>query len=318
MLSDDEIAQQQELLQTHRQTLAHYLKQQARLGEDYTPPGVSSGITHARANIQRTKQLLRDGGVNVVDHPDDAAPLDDLVAQSPTKQRFLRRRRWMAIGVTGGVAVVLAVLVAGRFFTEQPTSSRSFIYSFSNGTSDWRFAKEADADKWQVVPVAPGEFVYQGTAPNDYEHEITTSPPNSDVISEWQNYAVNMKVRVVHSGGQDHAFNVMMRGTDNADSGCWGYLFVFDTSQGQAEIKLNGLPGQCAPTTLARGSVPIGGDQWFTIRMEAVGDRLRLFVENEEVLQAQNDVLSKGYFDVNVVPGATVQFDDIHISEIIQ
>jgi hypothetical protein len=46
----EDIANQQELLATHRRTLAHYLAQQAQLGVAYTPPGVAQGIHEARAD----------------------------------------------------------------------------------------------------------------------------------------------------------------------------------------------------------------------------------------------------------------------------
>jgi hypothetical protein len=76
MPSQEEIDHQQTLLATHRRTLAHYLKQQAALGEAYAPPVVSGGIREARANILRIKQILRGWKVSVDDQPDDGdAPL---------------------------------------------------------------------------------------------------------------------------------------------------------------------------------------------------------------------------------------------------
>lgn len=63
--------QQQDLLATHRRTLAHLLKQQAALGSAYAPPGIAHGIDEARAGIARCKTALRGWGVAVADHPDD-------------------------------------------------------------------------------------------------------------------------------------------------------------------------------------------------------------------------------------------------------
>lgn len=74
MPSQEEIADQQELLATYRRTLARYLKQQAALGEAYVPPGVSEGIREARNNIRRIKDILRTWDVPVENHPDDEPP----------------------------------------------------------------------------------------------------------------------------------------------------------------------------------------------------------------------------------------------------
>ena len=75
MVSSEEITHQQTLLTTYRRNLAHYLKQQAALGEAYVPPGVVNGITEARSNIQRIKQILRGLNIAVEDFPDDGDKL---------------------------------------------------------------------------------------------------------------------------------------------------------------------------------------------------------------------------------------------------
>lgn len=66
-----EIRDQQELLETHRRTLAIYLRQQAITGPPYAPPAVIHGIRESRDNIQRIKSILRAWKVAVEDHPDD-------------------------------------------------------------------------------------------------------------------------------------------------------------------------------------------------------------------------------------------------------
>lgn len=83
MPSQEEIAHQQTLLTTYRRTLAHYLKQQAALGEAYAPPAVAHGIAEARNNIQRIKRTLRGWNVPVDDYPDDG---DDVPAPPPPDQ----------------------------------------------------------------------------------------------------------------------------------------------------------------------------------------------------------------------------------------
>lgn len=72
MPSPDEIQHQQALLDIHRRTLAHALRQAAAHGGvDFAPPATAHTIRTARAEIQRIKALLRGWGSAVADHPDD-------------------------------------------------------------------------------------------------------------------------------------------------------------------------------------------------------------------------------------------------------
>src|SRR5258706_4922495 len=73
MSRSEDIAQQRNLLEIHRRTLAHYLNQLAIQGEAYAPPGVTHGIREARAEIRRIKKVLRNWGVPIDDHPNDEA-----------------------------------------------------------------------------------------------------------------------------------------------------------------------------------------------------------------------------------------------------
>src|SRR5262245_56133903 len=82
MPNQEDINTQYELLAIHRRTLASYLKQRAALSGSFTPPGVDNGIYEAREQIRRVKDILRDWGQVVDDHPDDEA--DDAHRQ-PTK-----------------------------------------------------------------------------------------------------------------------------------------------------------------------------------------------------------------------------------------
>jgi len=60
MPDQDDIANQQTLLEMHRQTLDVLLKQQAQFGEAYAPPAIVNGIRSARDSIAQIKQSLRD------------------------------------------------------------------------------------------------------------------------------------------------------------------------------------------------------------------------------------------------------------------
>ncbi|MCU0491300.1 MAG: hypothetical protein MUD01_06925 [Chloroflexaceae bacterium] len=72
MPNQTDIANQQQLLETHRYTLQILLQQQAMHGTAYAPPAIFHGIRAAREQIQLIKQTLRGWQVAVDDNPNDA------------------------------------------------------------------------------------------------------------------------------------------------------------------------------------------------------------------------------------------------------
>ena len=71
MPTQEDIANQQELLATYRRRLARHLKQLAQLGETHAPPDIFESIREARVHIQRIKGNLRIWVIPFEDHPDD-------------------------------------------------------------------------------------------------------------------------------------------------------------------------------------------------------------------------------------------------------
>lgn len=59
------------LLIDHRKTLSFLLRQKAIHGTAFTPPGVNHGIQESRDQIKHIKNLLREWGVEVQNHPCD-------------------------------------------------------------------------------------------------------------------------------------------------------------------------------------------------------------------------------------------------------
>jgi hypothetical protein len=74
MLSSEEIAEQQQLLATHRRTLAVYLRQRAQIGQAYSPPALINGIDETREHIRRIKEALKAAGITAPNDPDDEEP----------------------------------------------------------------------------------------------------------------------------------------------------------------------------------------------------------------------------------------------------
>jgi hypothetical protein len=107
MPTPDDIEQQQKLLAAHRSTLAHYLKQRARIGQDNITSGVAHGIDDARAEIARIKGVLRGWGVDVEDLPDEYL----------VKKMFKKDVQRISIHLDRELLFVQRVLVIAMFTT---------------------------------------------------------------------------------------------------------------------------------------------------------------------------------------------------------
>jgi hypothetical protein len=88
MPTQDDIEQQQQLLATHRRTLAHLLDQQARFSAGHVPAHVATGIAEARAQIAQIKATLRGCGQSAPDMLGDVA---STVGQVSDTERYNRQ-----------------------------------------------------------------------------------------------------------------------------------------------------------------------------------------------------------------------------------
>ncbi len=104
MPSTEDIADQQDLLQAHRQTLHVLLTQQAQFGSAYTPPAVIHGIRSARSAIATIKQTLHAWGTQVANVPGDEETIDTLPTPNPVGQTNTP---------TAGGDVIIATIGAG-------------------------------------------------------------------------------------------------------------------------------------------------------------------------------------------------------------
>lgn len=89
MPSQNDIQYQQQLLQQHRVTLRHFLKQRGALGQNFEPPGVAAGIADARRGIAHCKAALRGWGIAAEDLPEDKDPQADQATDPPLRAQPL-------------------------------------------------------------------------------------------------------------------------------------------------------------------------------------------------------------------------------------
>ena len=188
----------------------------------------------------------------------------------------------------------------------------TFDYSFDDGTTEgWN----GPQGNWRVVQ-DNGSWVYQGTAPADQYIEAT--PPTISGMSDWTNYAVEMRMRIVKTGVvDDDLFDawLTMRYDNNRASGCLGYEFYLDARL--SEYVLAPSDGRDCPwVEMQRASEELELNRWYSIRAETVGRQLRLYRDGQMILKTSDERVKRGSFHIALGPGAVVQFDEIHVEKL--
>jgi hypothetical protein len=111
MPDQQDIDRQWDFLKKHRETLTHYLGQQAQLGSTYVLPGVAHGIREARAGIVKCKNALRGWGEEVEDLPDDENIADEHVFAGYIKDVFTAVKQSQQPGAIQKLKAVLREMV---------------------------------------------------------------------------------------------------------------------------------------------------------------------------------------------------------------
>ena|SRR6266540_5917252 len=357
MLPQEEIDEQLQLLHTYRRTLATYLRQQAAIGEAYSPPALLYGITEARSHIQRIKSALRAAGVEVPDDVDDEEPAPVLIVSRIPK----RARAGLVVGAIGAALLLAIGLAIGRFggllpqgvepatplgsigtvappagsaasppdqpapttqsgataavaataaTNAQPADAAPFAeYTFARGTPEgWN----GEPEQWQIVQDDAG-FAYQAQAP--VSAVTAATPPDFDRINSLQNYAVEMRVKIVQAGVPHSDYPdiwLSLRAQSDPGKGCESYNFKLSQTDNSATIYLGG-PGAGCEQTLAHGQANLEIGRWHAVRAEVNGTQLKFFVDGTLAVSATDTALGQGFFYVTVGPGATVQLADVRI-----
>jgi hypothetical protein len=346
MLPQEEIDEQLELLRTYRRTLATYRRQEAAIGEAFSPPAVLYGIAEARSNIQRIKSALRTAGVEVSDDIDDEEEPPVLAVP-----RIASRARAGLLATVIAAALLLTIgLALGRFGgsllgsngttatsqadsaegtpgepapsstpseadgqavpSNEPTDAAPFVeYTFADGTpGGW----DAESEQWQIVQDGEG-FAYQAQAPASAYTAAT--PPDTNTLADLQNYAVEMRVKIVQADIPDDELPTVwlsLRAQSDTSSSCESYNFMLSAADNSATIYRAGDAAGCSQD-LARGPVSLDIGEWHTIRAEVNDAQLTFFVDGSPVVSATDSQLTQGFFYITIGSGAIVQFADIKV-----
>lgn len=271
MPNQEDIANQHELLATHRRTLNQLLRQQAQIGEAYAPPAITNGIDESRANIRRIKATLREWDVPVEDHPDDEPPArSGAPAAPPLAAPHPRRTRraflfGAALAVLGTIAAAAAVLVP-RLFSPAARLQTSIYWSQCATSAVW---------------VLPGTIPIAQNL--DQAREQLAQTLNTDKILSWQ------------AAGLDPA--TVFKGT-KPGGGLQLYMNVRGVASGKVDIHLFNLVSVSVTTQpssqhidLVTFSTPGNGD----CRSGGGGANNRIFPPTDLTQQAQQYTDEKKY-----------------------
>lgn len=331
-LSTAEVARALELLDTHRRTLAIYIKQQAAIGQAFSPPALMHGISEARSEIARIKESLRSAGVKVLDSPEDeASPLPAVIVATGAGQ-VSRRAVAGALGLVVLGLVLIAILLQLRLAAprldssiEKPTQAQPaslsapaeanavplatpqtlFSDNFSSGqAAGW----SGNSAEWLILPNGAG-FVYQGQGLGD---EADTAPPAALDLAD---YAVEARFRVIQGGaGNTDApdLTVTLRMSSPAVGGCYGYGYAYYSLQQRVALaRFGNAPCELQILGVAPMTSELGS--WHTLRAEAQGNRQRLLVDGQALLSTTDATLAHGSFYLSVANGSVVQFAEVRV-----
>lgn len=88
------------------------------------------------------------------------------------------------------------------------------------------------------------------------------------------------------------------------------YLALVNTKDGKVSLQkyVNGQP-----STIKEGQAQVQAGQWQEVRAELVGTRLRVFLNDKQVIEAADNTYKSGMVGLGAGPGATICFDDAEV-----
>jgi hypothetical protein len=118
---------------------------------------------------------------------------------------------------------------------------------------------------------------------------------------DWKNYAIEFRIRILDFKSSESTVfcNFRLQGNNYYQLIIDPYTITLDYSQ----------PFQ----VLGRKSISIGKGIWYSIRLEAQEMKIRVFLDNNLMIDTTDSRLSQGDMTLGVAPGTYAQFDDIRV-----
>jgi hypothetical protein len=156
----------------------------------------------------------------------------------------------------------------------------------------------------------PAEFADWEIRPeNDENHMLCNRSSQFGEIAylghmDWENYAIELRVRAVEVG-DDSYVSVSARFDPYEYVGYYGAL---NFSVNQADLAYND-----PYTNYANQSYRADPDTWYRLRLEAAGDQLRYYIDDELIGSGTGTQRSNGKASFGTIPGLTICVDDVRV-----
>jgi hypothetical protein len=147
---------------------------------------------------------------------------------------------------------------------------------------------------WKKTPDETGNQVYEIDNQTGY-------PKIGFGSSNWKNYAIEFRTRILDFKSSESNVFCIFRFTG-------GQYYQINISL--QSISLGIMPPY---QELVSKSISVGKGIWFSIRLEAQGTQIRVFLDNNLIIDTTDSRLSQGDISLGVGHETYVQFDDIRV-----
>ena len=181
-------------------------------------------------------------------------------------------------------------------FTPVPVSAILFFDDFQDGKANkW----DATVGTWVVKKNESGQFVYQGSGPNNYPQTW----PVQHATQKWTDYAFESKIRIINGG----VFILVRANGSN-------FYNVFLNSNDTNIALAKWINGQYTVVKNINHSISV--NKWYLVRIEIVGQTYNLFIDDNLITtykyESDSPVVS-GTIGYYIGGGNIVQFDDVRV-----
>jgi hypothetical protein len=147
---------------------------------------------------------------------------------------------------------------------------------------------------WKKTPDETGNQVYEIDNQTGY-------PQIGFGSSDWKNYAIEFRTRILDFTSSYPSVFCNFR--------IYGELY-YQFSLTPQSISLGTEP----PTQVfGQKAIGVGKGIWYSIRLEAQGMQIRVFLDNDLIFDITDSRVSQGDITLGVAPGTYAQFDDIRV-----
>jgi hypothetical protein len=189
-----------------------------------------------------------------------------------------------------------ALIVFILFLAALPVWAGTFRDDFEDGNIDgWQQFWPKGEVIWKVVD---GEL--ECARQEQWSTEILTGE------FTWTDYTVEADVKLLEDYGPGD-FDIVVRATTNEN----GYAFLIGDWVGEPSVYVQLLPD--LDMKVVKPFDPLKLDKWHHLKIEAIGDKFTLWINDEKVVEYQDDTYQRGMVGFGLA-NYTARFDNVVIT----